>query len=315
MMPAETSVLAITGASGFIGSYLVRELPKRGYRLRILLRRPSGALLAADSAVIGDLSRPQNTRAAFSGVDAVIHSAGLAPGMSGLPDDDYRALNTEATVELARAAYISGVKRFVFLSSVRAQSGPSSKKMLTEDDEPRPTDAYGRSKLAAEIGVSDLKSDWAALRLPLTFGTGVRGNFARLIQLAASRYPLPFGALHARRSLLSTANLVAALDVVLRAEKPVNGPVLIADPDPLSLPEMVSIMRRALRKSPRLVSVPERALAAMFRVLGKQEEFERIAGSLIVRTDKIEGMGWAPAVTSQEAIEQLMHDYSALRGV
>lgn len=308
-MPIEAAVVAITGTTGFIGSYLVRELPKRGYRLRLLLRRPnSGVRLEAASAVIGDLSRLHSTREAFAGVDAVIHTAGLAHAMSVLPEDDYRTLNTEATVELAKAAYANGVKRFVFLSSVRAQSAPSCAKMLTEDGVPRPTDAYGRSKLAAEVGVSSLKSDWVALRLPLTFGTGVRGNFARLMQLAASSYPLPLGALHARRSLLSMDNLIAALDCVLRAEKAMNGPVLVADPDPLSLPEMVSFMREAIGKPPRLVPVPQPVLAAMFSTFGRREDFERVAGSLVVSTDKIKRIGWNPGVTSREAIRRLMRE-------
>ncbi|MGZ3311830.1 MAG: NAD-dependent epimerase/dehydratase family protein, partial [Xanthobacteraceae bacterium] len=97
-------LIALTGATGFIGQCLLRELPRRGYRLRVLLRRPSVVPLDAASAVVGDLARPQNMAAALADVDAVIHSAGLAHAMSGLPEDDYRMLNTEATIGLARAA-------------------------------------------------------------------------------------------------------------------------------------------------------------------------------------------------------------------
>jgi uncharacterized protein YbjT (DUF2867 family) len=104
-------LLALTGATGFIGQHLLRELPKHGYRLRILLRRPASVPVRAASAVIGDLARPQNMSAALEGVDAVIHSAGLAHGMSGVPEDDYRVLNTEATIDLARAARRAGAKR------------------------------------------------------------------------------------------------------------------------------------------------------------------------------------------------------------
>src|ERR1700680_4196446 len=157
-------LLALTGATGFIGQHLLRELPKRGYRLRVLLRRPSSAPMRTASAVIGDLARPQNMSAALEGVDAVIHSAGLAHGMSGVPEDDYRVLNTDATIGLARAARRAGAKRFVFLSSIRAQSGPTASEVLTEDMEPKPTDAYGKSKLAAEQGLAELDLDWVALR-------------------------------------------------------------------------------------------------------------------------------------------------------
>src|SRR5215468_10006687 len=118
-------LLALTGATGFIGQYLLREMPKRGYRVRALLRRPASMPMQTSSAVIGDLARPQNMSAALEGVDAVVHSAGLAHAMSGVPEDDYRLINTEATIRLARAARRAGARRFVFLSSVRAQCGPA----------------------------------------------------------------------------------------------------------------------------------------------------------------------------------------------
>ena len=118
-------LVALTGATGFIGQHLLRELPQRGHRLRVLLRRPAIVPMAAASAVIGDLARPQNRSAALEGVDAVIHSAGLAHAMSGIPEDDYRVLNTEATIGLARAARRAGAKRFVFLSSIRCGDRPS----------------------------------------------------------------------------------------------------------------------------------------------------------------------------------------------
>jgi uncharacterized protein YbjT (DUF2867 family) len=121
-VPSGRPLIALTGATGFIGQHLLHELPKRGYRLRVLLRRPTVVPLESASAVVGDLARPQNMTAALADVDAVIHSAGLAHAMSGLPEDDYRTLNTEATIALARAAQRAGAKRFVFLSSIRAQS-------------------------------------------------------------------------------------------------------------------------------------------------------------------------------------------------
>ena len=146
---------------------------------------------------------------ALAGVDAVIHSAGIAHAMSGVPEDDYRLLNTEATIRLAQAAQRAGARRFVFLSSIRAQCGPVEDEVQTESIEPKPIDAYGRSKLAAEQGLATLDIDWVALRPVLVYGPGVKGNMAELIRLARSRLPLPFGGLTARRSLLSLDNLVA----------------------------------------------------------------------------------------------------------
>lgn len=165
-------LLALTGATGFIGQHLLRELPQRGFRLRVLLRQPAPVPMQSASAVIGDLARPRNMSAALEGVDAVIHSAGLTHGMSGIPEDDYRMLNTEATINLARAARRAGAKRFVFLSSIRAQCGPTAATVLTEADEPKPTDAYGRSKLAAERGLSELELDWGVAPCGVGLWTG-----------------------------------------------------------------------------------------------------------------------------------------------
>jgi UDP-glucose 4-epimerase len=134
-------LLALTGATGFIGQHLLRDLPKRGYRVRALLRRPASLPTQTASAVIGDLARPQNMSAALEGVDAVIHSAGLSHGMTGVPENDYRVLNTEATIGFARAARRAGAKRFIFLSSIRAQCGPTAETVLNEKLEPKPTDA------------------------------------------------------------------------------------------------------------------------------------------------------------------------------
>jgi nucleoside-diphosphate-sugar epimerase len=171
-------LLALTGATGFIGQHLLRDLPKRGYRVRALLRRPVSLPTQTASAVIGDLARPQNMSAALEGVDAVIHSAGLSHGMTGVPEDDYRVLNTEATIGFARAARRAGAKRFIFLSSIRAQCGPTAETVLNETLEPKPTDAYGRSKLAAERGLAELDLDWVSLRAALVYGPGVKGNMA-----------------------------------------------------------------------------------------------------------------------------------------
>src|SRR5919204_5344984 len=204
-------LIALTGATGFIGRRLLAELPRRGFRMRVLLRRPTEVKLDCGSAIIGDLARPQNMAAALADVDAVIHSAGVAHTMSGVPADDYRILNTEATIALARAAERARVKRFVFLSSIRAQVGPSADGVVTESLPPQPTDDYGRSKLAAEQGLAALSLDWVALRPVLVYGPGVKGNVAALVKLARTPYPLPLGGLTAKRSLLAVDNLVDAI--------------------------------------------------------------------------------------------------------
>jgi UDP-glucose 4-epimerase len=296
----------LTGATGFVGQYLLRELPKRGYRLRVLLRRPSKVPLACASVLIGDLARPHNMAEALTGIDAVIHSAGLAETMSGQPEDDYRVINTEATIALARAAQRARVKRFVFLSSIRAQSGPTASETLTEDAEPRPTDAYGRSKLAAEHGLAEANMDWVALRLALTYGPGVQGNMARLMRLARSPYPLPFGMLKGRRSLLALDNLVNAIDVVLRAPAPLRKPLLVADPDPVTIGAMIGAMREGLQRGPGIFPLPSPLLRAASLAMGRSDTHRLLSGSLVADCTKLSGLGFEPTIDTKTALAALM---------
>jgi nucleoside-diphosphate-sugar epimerase len=298
-------LVALTGATGFIGRHLLRELPKRGYRIRVILRRPSAVPPEASSAVVGDLARPQNMSAALAGVDAVIHSAGIAHAMSGVPEDDYRVLNTEATIGLARAAERAGAKRFVFLSSIRAQSGPVANGILTEEHEPRPTDAYGQSKLAAEQGLARLGLDWVALRPVLVYGPGVKGNMAALLRLAGSPYPLPLAGLTGKRSLLALDNLVTAIDAVLAAPASLRRPLIVADPEPLTVAAMIVAMRAGLGRGPGLFPAPRAIMEAACRALGRAQAFERLAGSLVASPAALQALGWVPPVETRAGLAAL----------
>jgi nucleoside-diphosphate-sugar epimerase len=305
-------LLALTGATGFIGQYLLRQLPqKRDYRVRVLLRRPTPVALPATSAVIGDLAQPRNMAAALEGVDAVIHSAGLAQRMSGRPEDDYRVLNTEATIMLARAAQRAGVKRFVFLSSIRAQCGSSSDAVLTEALPAAPADAYGRSKLAAERGLAELDLDWAALRLALVYGPGVKANMARLMRLARSPLPLPLGALSGRRSLLALENLAAAIETVLRANAPLRRVLIAADPQALTVAEMIAAMRQGLGRRPNVFWLPPFFLKLPLRAAGHGDAYELLAGSLVADASALMRLGWAPPVATPAGLAGLMQANAA----
>jgi len=301
-------MIALTGSTGFIGRYLLRELPKRGYRLRILLRRPAEIPSECTSAVVGDLAWPQNMAAALADVEAVIHTAGVSQTMSGLPEVDYRLLNAEATIGLARAAQRAGVKRFIFLSSLRAQSGPVSEAILTEDLPATPTDAYGRSKLAAEQGLAELGIDWVALRLALVYGPGVSGNMARLMRLARSAYPLPLGGLTARRSLLSLENLVAGIVCVLQSPGPLRRPLIIVDPEPLTISDMIAAMRQGLARRPLLVPVPSSLLRAALGAIGRAEIYPLIAGSLVADPRALVRLGWLPPFPTKAGLAALMRN-------
>jgi nucleoside-diphosphate-sugar epimerase len=234
------------------------------------------------SAVIGDLARPQNMSTALEGVDAVIHSAGLAQAMSGIPEDDYRVLNTEATIRLARAARRAGAKRFIFLSSIRAQCGPTAETVQCEAVEPRPTDAYGESKLA------------------------VKGNMAELMWLARSPFPLPFGSLRARRSLLALENLLAAIEVVLAAPGTLRRTFIAADPQALTVAEMIAAMRHGLGRRPNVFPLPAVLLKFLLRAAGREEIYQRLSGSLVADASALISLGWSPPLDTPTGLARLM---------
>jgi UDP-glucose 4-epimerase len=300
-------LIALTGATGFIGRRLLEELLKQGFRVRVLLRRPTELPAGSASALIGDIASPCNMSAALADVGAVIHSAGIAHAMSGIPADDYRALNTEATVNLARAAERAGVTRFVFLSSIRAQIGQSAEQVLTEDVPPQPTDAYGRSKLEAEQGLAGLGIDWVALRPVLVYGSGARGNLATLMRAARSPWPLPLGGLNALRSLLSVDNLADAVATVLTTPGTLQRALIVADSETLTLPEMIGAMRSGLGRRPGVLPAPP-ALKLAFRAMGQEDLYHRFAGSLVADASALRGLGWTPRIATQEGLARIMRE-------
>ena len=295
-------IIALTGATGFIGKHILGELTGLGYHVRVLLRIPTALPPNCTSAVIGDLNRPMNMAAALAGVDTIIHSAGNAPTMTGSPGDDFRHLSAKATGALAQAAQRAGVRRFIFMSSLRAQAGASTDRILTEDLLPEPVDPYGHSKLAAEQELSGLDLDWVALRLASVVGPGVKGNMASLIGLARSPFPLPLGALRAQRSLLSLDNLISALLAVSATRQRLQRPLIVADPDPLNIPQMITAMRAGLGRRPGLIYVPTSILARGFRLAGRSELYRRLAEPLVASPNCLLQLGWVPRVTTFDAL-------------
>lgn len=306
--PERKPLVALTGATGFIGRHLLKGLTERGYRVRVLLRRPTEMPESCASVLIGDIAKPYNMSEALAEVDAVIHTAGIARAMTGLPEDDYRLFNTDATVQFARAAKRARVKRFVFLSSIRAQSGPSARDVLTEEQDPHPTDAYGRSKLEAERGVAETGLDWAALRLALVYGPGASGNIAKLLKLARSPYPLPLAGLKARHSLLGLDNLVEAVDRVLTAPAPLRRPFIVADPEPVTVAEIVGALRRGLGRRAGLFYVPAPLLRAALGAMGQQEDTAPLFDSLIADPAALRALNWAPPVATQQGLAALARE-------
>jgi UDP-glucose 4-epimerase len=226
--------------------------------------------------------------------------------MSGIPEDDYRSINTEATIGLDRSARRAGAKRFVFLSSIRAQCGPTADAVQTEAADPRPTDAYGRSKLAAERALAELDLDWVALRPVLVYGPGVKGNMAQLIRLARSRYPLPVGGLMARRSLLALDNLAGAIETVLTASGTLRRVFIAADPQPLTIAQMIAAMRRGLGRRTGIFPLPDMVLKSLLRAAGQEEVYRRLSGSLIADPTALINFGWPPQVATPTGLANLM---------
>lgn len=256
--------------------------------------------------MIGDLRRPINLSKALEDVEAVVHSAALQPSMSGQPEEDFRAINTEATIALANAARRAGTRRFIFLSSVRAQSGPTCLEILDEDMPPSPSDDYGRSKLAAERGLEEIELEWSALRSTLVYGHGVQGNMAELLRLARSNWPLPLPYPSGRRSLLAVENLAEAVRTVIEAKTITSGPYLVSDDDALNIFEMIEALRSGHRWRGVTAPVPAGWFRLFANLLGYPEICDRLSGDLIVSNSRLKRLGWNPQVTTRAGLKRLI---------
>ena len=228
--------ILVTGASGFVGRVLVAELANSGHSVRAAMRQPADVFpRSVEVVAVSDLTRPVEWRALLKGVETVIHLAGIAHAGPGIAEEAYDRVNRLATAELASAARSIDIRHLIFMSSIRAQSGPSSDKILRETDPPHPTDAYGRSKLAAEDAVRAAGLPFTILRPVLIYGSGVKGNLERLMRLAQKPWPLPLGLCRNRRSLLARQNLIGAIHHTLQSPAAKGETYIVADPAPLTL--------------------------------------------------------------------------------
>ncbi len=289
----------MTGASGFIGRALVPALVAAGYAVRVAARSKSTFAPPVEAAGHGDLrSYPEAGSSGWMplliGVDFVVHLAGIAHAGPGVPNADYDRVNHRATAALARAAHLAGVRRMVYVSSIRAQTGPRADHVLTEDDKPRPTDPYGISKIKAERALAQSGVDFTVLRPVLVYGPGVKGNLHMLARLAALPVPLPFGSFTNRRSLLSIDNLAAAITFVLRHPASSGETYVVSDLQPLTLAEIVTALRAGLGRPPGLFNVPPGLIRRGLTVLGRGRQWNQLSGDLIVDPGKLVIAGWRP---------------------
>ena len=290
------SRVLVTGATGFIGRALVPALVTAGYDVRAAVRDlPAPFTPAVEVVTHGDLGADVAWPPLMADMDFVIHLAGIAHSGPGVAEANYDRVNHLATAGLAEAARAAGIKRLIFVSTIRAQTGARSDRVLTEADDPRPTDPYGRSKLAAEIALARSGADFTVLRPVLVYGPGVKGNLRTLLRIAALPIPLPFGAFTQRRSLLGVQNLVAAITYVLGHAASGGKTYVVADPHPVSLADIVAALRLGLGKAPRLLAVPPALIRPCLTVLGRGQIWDQLNGQMVVDPRKLIAEGWQPA--------------------
>jgi nucleoside-diphosphate-sugar epimerase len=299
----------VTGASGFIGRPLTQALAGAGREVRAAVRDRRRRIFPAgvEVALLPDLAGAVDWAPLVAGMDAVVHLAGIAHVGSDIPDAMYDRVNQLATTTLAGTAAMAGVRRLVFMSSTRAQAGAASAESLKEVAIAQPTDAYGRSKLAAEAAVRASGVPFTILRPALVYGPNPKGNVASLMRIAALPIPLPFGALANRRSLLAIDNLISAVQFALEDSRAENQTFLVADPDALSVAELVALLRTAAGRSPWLIPVRPNLLAAMLRLAAKGDMVEGLTGTLIAEPKKLLAAGWQPVTDTGSAIAAMVH--------
>jgi nucleoside-diphosphate-sugar epimerase len=297
----------ITGASGFIGRKTVTTLARQGFHVRAAAREPSTIIAASEveRVAMPDLAQPADWSPLLDGVTHVVHLAGLAHAPGVLPDDVYARINAEAVGDLAAQAR-GKVERLVFMSSVRAQAGLSADRVLSEQDAPEPTDAYGRTKLEAERRLAASGIGYTVLRPVVVYGKGVKGNIASLATIAKTPMPLPFGGLDNRRSLLALNNLVSAIAHVLDADAAAGETFLVADAEPITVADLVAAMRKGLGRAPQLVRVPTGAVRRILKSFGREADWERVSGEFVVDASKLMATGWQPSIETYDGIVRMM---------
>lgn len=305
--------VAVTGAAGFVGRALVETLVARGHDVVAFSRtgRP-GQAGAPSPLVAGPFGSGFDWVSALRGIDTVVHAAGRAHrGGDGANDLAlFRQGNVAPTLEVSVAAARAGVKRFVYLSSVKVHGENSARGrngVWREDDPIHPEDVYALSKAEAELALEQAHTVNPAmaivlLRLPLVYGPGVGANFRTLLSIADTPWPLPFGALRNRRSLLYVGNLADAVARIVEVDRPLQGVFFATDGEAETLATIVARLRRALGRRRRLFPVPPPVLALAFALLGRHGWRTRLLGALAVDGTRLPAvLGGPPPVGPDEA--------------
>ncbi len=308
-------MILLTGATGFVGLAISERLVKDGvHDIRAVVRRPESRLSPRiDKVVVPDIALNVDWVNIFEYVEVVIHTAARVHVMADKaenPLDEFRRINVQGTLNLARQAAAAGVRRFVFISSVKV-NGESTQlgRPFTADDAPAPLDAYGISKMEAEQGLREISlqtgMELVIIRPPLVYGPGVRANFAAMMRWLRRGVPLPLGAIHNQRSLVALDNLVDLIVTCLTHPAAANQTFLVTDGEDVSTTELLRRMGQAMNRSARLIAVPAGLLEQAAALVGKRDMAQRLCGSLQVDMQKTRQLlGWNPPLNLDQGLKK-----------
>lgn len=304
-----TQSILITGATGFVGQMLVAALHAQHRDVRRVLRHPAPGNHGHD-IIIGDIGPDTGWRAALQGITCVVHLAARTHKLDERSADAlaaYRQINVEATCNLAQQAAAAGVRRFVFLSSIKVNGETTEARPFTRDDAPQPLDAYGISKREAEDVLRQIGTETGMeiviLRPPLVYGPGGKGNFLRLLQAVAQGVPLPLASIKNRRSLVYVGNLVDAIITCMDSSAAAGKTFLVSDGEDVSTPALIRKLAAALGRPPRLLPCPPALLHFAAALLGKRAAAMRLTGSLAVDSSALrQELGWQPRYSLDQGL-------------
>ncbi|MES2405889.1 MAG: SDR family oxidoreductase [Pseudomonadota bacterium] len=305
----------ITGASGFIGGAACAWLVEQGIEVVGTVRnllRPT--LPGIDYRIVGELGPSTDWRTALDGIEGVIHCAARVHVMHETADDPLRAFrsaNVAGTGQLARQAAAAGVKRLVFVSSIKV-NGEKTATGFNEGNTPAPQDPYGQTKWEAEQMLFQISNETGLevviVRPPLVYGPGVKGNLARLLSWVERGVPLPLAGIRNTRSLIGIDNFTSALHACLTHPAAAGRTYLVRDGEDISTPELVRRLGHHLDKPARLFTLPPPLLERLAGLVGRRADAQRLTGSLIVDDSRIRReLGWVPPRTLDEGLAQMAH--------
>ena len=323
-MTRSATRIVVTGATGFVGGAVLERLSAlTDFELIAAVRKPVSALFGrAKSVHVAGLEADTDWREALQATNVVIHCAARVHVMDDQSSDplaEFRKVNVVGTLNLARQAAAAGVKRFIFVSSIKVNGeGTAPGHSYRADDVPAPMDPYGISKLEAEQGLRVIAAETGMevviIRPVLVYGPGVKANFLSMMRWLNKGVPLPFGAIYNKRSLVALDNLVDLIVTCIDHPAAANQVFLVSDGEDLSTTELLSKMAAALGKPARLLPLPSRLLEVGAAMLGKQALAQRLCGSLQVDISKTrELLGWSPPVSVDQALRKTAESFLQLR--